>query len=193
MHTIAALNSSSEILKECNKVMQKSVETTKQEFSHVRTGRASSAIVEHVNVEYYGAHTPLKQLATISTPEPRLLVIQPWDLSCINDVERAILKSDLGLNPSNDGKIIRIPIPPLTEERRNELDKYIKKVSEEHRVSVRNIRREANERLKKLQKDHQITEDDSRKSIDEVQKLTDKHIKHIDELLKHKEQEIFEV
>jgi len=187
------LDSPSALLKECDKRMQKAVETTKKDFSQVRTGRASSAIVEHINVSYYGAHTPLKQLATISTPEPRLLVIQPWDISSLGDVEKAILASDLGLNPNNDGKIIRIPIPPLTEERRNELDKYIKKVSEEHRVSVRNARREANDVLKKLQKDHKITEDECHKTIDDVQKLTDKHIKHIDELLKHKETEIFEV
>ena len=187
------LDSPSAILKECDKQMQRAVETTKTEFSHLRTGRASSAIVEHINVNYYGAHTPLRQLATISTPEPRLLVIQPWDISCMGDVEKAILASDLGLNPNNDGKVIRIPIPPLTEERRAELDKFIKKVSEEHRISVRNARREAHEVLKKLQKDHKITEDEYHKTMDEVQKLTDKHIEHIDELLKRKEQEIFEV
>ncbi len=187
------LTKPSEILKECDRHMQRAVETTKNEFSRVRTGRASSAIVEHINVDYYGANTPLKQLATISTPEPRMIVIQPWDLSCIGNVEKAILSSDLGLNPSNDGKVIRIPIPSLTEERRNELDKFIKKVSEEHRISVRNSRRDANEVLKKLQKDHKITEDECHKTIDEVQKLTDKHIKHIEELLKHKEQEIYEV
>lgn len=182
-----------QVIKQCTQKMNLAVDTTKQEFSHVRTGRASSAIVEHVMVEYYGANTPLKQLATISSPEPRLLIIQPYDMSSLANIEKAILSADLGLNPSNDGKIIRIPIPALTEERRNELDKYIKKVAEEHRVSVRNIRREANEVIKKLEKEHTITEDDCRKTLEKVQKITDEHIKHIDDLLKHKEQEIYEV
>jgi len=182
-----------EVVKYCNHKMNLSVDTTKQEFSHVRTGRASSAIVEHVTVEYYGANTPLKQLATISSPEPRLLVIQPYDMTSLTNIEKAILTADLGLNPSNDGKIIRIPIPALTEERRNELDKFIKKVAEEHRVSVRNTRREANEAIKKLEKGHTITEDDCRKTLDKIQKITDDHTKHIDDLLKHKEQEIYEV
>jgi ribosome recycling factor len=186
-------NTLDQVIKQCSHKMDLAVDTTKQEFSHVRTGRASSAIVEHVMVEYYGAHTPLRQLATISTPEPRLLIIQPFDMSSLSNIEKAILSADLGLNPSNDGKIIRIPIPALTEERRNELDKYIKKVAEEHRVSVRNIRREANEMIKKLEKEHTVTEDDCRKNLDKVQKITDEHIKHIDDLLKHKEQEIYEV
>lgn len=188
-----ALSTVNEIVKECDKRMQKAVDTTKTDFAQVRTGRASSAIVEHIHVDYYGAHTPLKQLANITCPEPRLVVIQPWDQSSLQAIEKAIQTSDLGLNPANDGKIIRIPIPPLTEERRQELDKFIKKVSEEHRISVRNARREANEAVKKLQKEHKITEDDERKGADEIQKITDKHIKHIDDLLKHKEQEIFEV
>ncbi len=186
-------NTVAEVLKQTDSQMQKSVDTTKHDFSQVRTGRASSAIVEHINVEYYGAITPLKQLATISAPEPRMVVIQPFDISSIVNIEKAISSADLGLNPSNDGKIVRVPIPPLTEERRNDLDKYIKKVAEEHRISVRNNRREANEVIKKMQKDQKTTEDDARRGTDEVQKLTDKHIKHIDELLKHKEGEIYEV
>lgn len=188
-----SLNSVDAIKKETQNRMSKAVDTTKHEFSQVRTGRASSAIVEHIIVEYYGAHTPLKQLANITVPEARTVVIQPWDASALGSIEKAILASDLGLNPTNDGKIIRISIPALTEERRKELDKYVKKISEEHRVSVRNIRREANEAVKKLQKDSSITEDDAHKATDSIQKITDEHIKHIDELLKHKEQEIFEV
>lgn len=183
----------SEVLTECDKQMQKAVDTTKHEFSQVRTGRASTAIVEHIHVEYYGSSTPLKQLANISVPEPRTVVIQPWDTTGIGNIEKALLASDLGLNPNNDGKIIRISIPPLTEERRKELDKFIKKISEEHRISVRNIRRDANEVLKKMQKQSVVTEDDERKGLDDIQKLTDKHIKHIDELLKHKEKEIYEI
>ena len=187
------LSSIAEIIKYTDKQMNKSVETTKSDFSQVRTGRASSAIVEHINVDYYGAHTPLKQLANISVPEARLVVIQPYDVSAISSIEKAINTSDLGLNPNNDGKVIRIAIPPLTEERRNDLDKYIKRLAEEHRVSVRNIRRDANETIKKLQKEHLVTEDDAHRGNDEIQKITDKHIKHIDELLKHKETEIYEV
>ena len=186
-------NSVEEVTKYAAKKMNMAVDTTKHEFSQVRTGRASSAIVEHLHVEYYGAQTPLKQLATISAPEPRLIVIQPFDMTALGNIEKAILSSDLGLNPSNDGKIIRIPVPPLTEERRDELDKFIKKISEEHRVSVRNTRREANEAIKKLEKDHTITEDDCRKGLEKIQKITDEQIKHIDDLLKHKEQEIYEV
>lgn len=188
-----SLGSVSEIMKECKDRMQKAVETTKTDFSQVRTGRASSALVESIMVDYYGATTPLKQLANISVPEARTIVIQPWDVSALESVEKAIIASELGLNPNNDGKIIRINVPSLTEERRDELDKYIKKLAEEHRVSVRNIRREANEAAKKLQKDSTITEDDARKATDDIQKLTDESIKQIDELLKHKEKEIYEV
>lgn len=188
-----SLGSVDEVIKQCKNKMSLSVDTTKQDFSQVRTGRASSAIVDHIAVDYYGAHTPLKQLATVSTPEPRLLVIQPFDMTALANIEKAIRASDLGLNPGNDGKVIRIPIPALTEERRNELDKFIKKIAEEHRVSVRNVRREANEAVKKLEKAHTITEDDCKKAHDKIQKITDEHIKHIDELLKHKEVEIYEV
>ncbi len=188
-----SFSSSDDVVKYCKNKMDMSVDTTKQEFSSVRTGRASSAIIENVTVEYYGAHTPLKQLATISTPEARMLVVQPFDMTSIANIEKAILASDLGLNPGNDGKIIRVPVPALTEERRNELDKYIKKIAEEHRVSVRNVRREANDAVKKLEKAHTIAEDDCKKALEKIQKITDEHIKHIDDLLKHKEVEIFEV
>ncbi len=187
------LETVSDILKYCEKQMTKSVETTKSDFAQVRTGRASSAIVEHISVEYYGAHTPLKKLATISVPEPRLIVIQPYDVSAISNMEKAIASADMGLNPNNDGKVIRIQIPPLTEERRNDLDRYIKKIAEEHRISVRNVRREANDVVKRLQKEHLITEDDAHKAMEDIQKITDRHIKEIDELLNHKEAEIYEV
>ena len=188
-----SLDSVNAILKETKSRMGKAVETTKADFAQVRTGRASSAIVENVFVDYYGSSTPLKQLANITCPEPRTIVIQPWDMTALPAIEKGIQMSELGLNPNNDGKLIRITVPELTEERRRELDKYIKKLSEEHRVSVRNVRREANDALKKLQKDSTITEDESRKAVDEVQRVTDENIKHIDELLKHKEKEIFEV
>jgi ribosome recycling factor len=187
------LNTVGEIVRECEHRMVKAVETTKVEFSHIRTGRASTALVENISVECYGSHMPLKQMATISTPDPKLVAIQPWDVSILHNIEKAIQAAGTGLNPQNDGRIIRIAIPALTEERRGELDKLIKKISEEHRISVRNIRREANEGLKKLEKEHKVTEDDMRKGVEDIQKITDKQIKHIDELLKHKEKEIFEV
>jgi ribosome recycling factor len=190
---MSSFKSSDEVIKHFTKKMSLSVDTTKHDFSQVRTGRASTAMVEHIHVEYYGANTPLKQLATISTPEARMLVIQPFDLTSLSNIEKAIRASELGLNPSNDGKIIRVPVPALTQERRTELDKFIKKVAEEHRVSVRNTRREANEAIKKLEKEGIVTEDDCKKSLDKIQKATDEHIKQIDELLKHKEVEIYEV
>ena len=172
--------------------MEKSIDSLKNEFKKIRTGRASLSILDGIRVEYYGTPTPLNQMASLSIPESRLISIQPWDVSVIKDIEKAILKSDLGLTPSNDGKLIRISIPPLTEERRKELVKVIHKKGEEHRVAVRNIRRDSNELLKGLKKDGDISEDDAFKAQDQVQKITDKHIKLIDDVCKEKEKEILE-
>jgi ribosome recycling factor len=180
------------IYQETTQNMEKSIDSLKNEFKKIRTGRASLSILDGIRVEYYGTTTPLNQVASLSVPESRLITIQPWDVSVIKDIEKAILKSDLGLTPSSDGKIIRIAIPPLTEERRKELVKVIYKKSEEHRVAVRNIRRDSNELLKGLKKDSEISEDDAFRAQDQIQKITDKHIKLIDDVCKEKEKEILE-
>lgn len=180
------------IYQETTESMEKSIDSLKNEFKKVRTGRASLSILDGIRVGYYGTMTPLNQMASLSIPESRLITIQPWDISVIKDIEKAILKSDLGLTPSNDGKLIRISIPPLTEERRKELAKVVYKKSEEHRVAVRNIRRDSNELLKGLKKDGDISEDDAFRAQDQVQKITDKHIKLIDGVCKEKEKEILE-
>jgi ribosome recycling factor len=172
--------------------MQKAVEATRREFSAIRTGRATPALLERITVEYYGVPTPIPQLATISVPEPRLLVVQPWDKRIIKDVERAILKSDLGLVPSSDGTVIRIPIPPLTEERRKELVRVARKHAEDGRVAIRNIRREAKEMIENLEDEGEISEDEARRALEELQKLTDQHIQEIERHLSKKEQEILE-
>lgn len=180
------------IYQETKDNMSKSITALKNEFNKVRTGRASLTILDGIRVDYYGTLTPLNQMATLSVPESRLITIQPWDVSVIKEVEKAILKSDLGLTPSNDGKIIRISIPSLTEERRKELVKVINKISEDHKVAVRNIRRDSNELLKGLKKDGDISEDDAFNAQDQVQKITDEHIKLIDDVNKDKEKEILE-
>jgi len=180
------------IYQETRESMDKSIDALKNEFKRVRTGRASPSLLDGIRVEYYGTITPLNQMASLSVPESRLIIIQPWDVSVIKDIEKAILKSDLGLTPSNDGKLIRISIPPLTEEGRKQLVKVIYKKSEEHRIAVRNIRRDSNDLLKGLKKDGEISEDDAFKSQDQVQKITDKYIKLIDDVCKEKEKEILE-
>jgi ribosome recycling factor len=182
-----------ELRKKTNERMQQTVDTLKKDFSTIRTGRASLALLDGITVDYYGTSTPLNQVATLNTPDPKQIVIQPWDPKVINEIERAILKSDLGLTPTNDGKLIRISIPPLTEERRKELVKVVKKRAEDAKVAVRNIRRDTNETLKKLQKDKEISEDELKKSLEEVQKITDSFTKKVDETLGHKEKEIMEV
>ena len=179
-----------EIITEAGVKMDKTVEATLREFATVRTGRASTAIVDSIKVEYYGTVTPLKQLAAISTPDARLIMIQPWDKNSLADIEKAILKSDVGIAPTNDGKVIRLSVPPLTQERRAELDKVLKKVAEEGRISLRTSRHAAIENIRKLEHDKAITEDEKFKSQEEVQKLTDKHIKNIDTVLASKEKEI---
>jgi ribosome recycling factor len=173
--------------------MQKTVEDLGREMSSIRTGRASIGILEPVRVDYYGTPTPLNQVANLSVPEPSLITIQPWDVSQISSIEKAILMSDLGLNPSNDGKVIRLAIPALTEERRKELVKHLHNIVEQHRVATRNLRRDANEAIKKLVKDKLISEDAQRRAQDEIQKLTDETIKKLDEASKTKEHEILEI
>lgn len=181
------------VFTQLQKEMEESVNALRKELTKLRTGRASTALLEHIMVDYYGASTPLIQLATLSAPEPRLLVIQPFDRSAMAEIEKAILKSDLGLTPSNDGKIIRIPIPQLTEERRRELVKHVKKIAEEYRVSVRNHRRVAIEHLKEAEKKKEITADDSKHGHDRVQKATDDYIGRIDKIVKAKEDEVMAV
>ncbi len=173
--------------------MDRSVENTQQEFNTVRTGRASAALLDRVHVDYYGQPTPLKQLATINVPEPRMLTIQPFDPNSIRGIERALQESELGLTPSNDGKIIRLPIPQLTEERRKELVKVVRHLAEEGRVAVRNVRRDVMHHLKELVDKGDVGADEERRAEERVQKLTDEHIHSIDELLKRKEAEIMEV
>jgi ribosome recycling factor len=181
------------IFTQLQKEMDQSVGALRKDLAKIRTGRASTALLEHIVVDYYGATTPLNQLATLSAPEPRLLVVQPYDRSAMGNIEKAILKSDLGLTPNNDGKIIRVPIPQLTEERRKELVKHVKKIGEEFRVSVRNHRRVAVEQLKESEKKKEITADDSKHGHDRVQKITDEFIGRIDKIIKTKEEEIMEV
>jgi len=180
------------IYDETRESMGKSVIALKNELKRVRTGRASLSILDGIKVDYYGTLTPLNQMATLAVPESRLITIQPWDASVIKDIEKAILKSDLGLTPSSDGKIIRISIPALTEERRKELVKVVRKICEDYKVSIRNIRRDSNELLKSMKIDGEISEDDAFKSQDEVQKITDEQIKLVDECFKEKEKEILE-
>ncbi|MEH7353116.1 ribosome recycling factor [Neobacillus drentensis] len=173
--------------------MTKAIQSYTRELASIRAGRASASLLDRITVDYYGAATPVNQMAGITTPEARLLVIQPYDKSILSEIERAILKSDLGLNPTNDGQVIRIAIPQLTEERRKELVKVVKKESEEAKVALRNIRRDANDSLKKLEKNGEITEDALRGYSDDVQKLTDEFIQKIDQITKDKEKEILEV
>lgn len=181
------------IIHETEDKMKKTAEATQREFSTIRTGKASVSLLDNIKVEYYGAPTPLNHLATIATPEPRLLVIQPWDGNMISEIEKAILKSELGITPNNDGKLIRLSIPQLTKERREELTKTVKKIAEEGRISLRTARHSANEHIKKLEKDKIISEDDSFKATEETQKLIEKYTKKIDEVLLAKEKEIAEV
>lgn len=182
-----------DVIRDADQHMDKTVSALNHEFSTVRTGRASGSLLEKITVEYYGVSTPLMQIASISVPEPQMLVITPYDRTAMGAIEKAIQASDLGLNPSNDGQVIRLPFPPLTEERRKELVKLCKHYAEEARVAARNIRRDANDTLKKMEKDSDISQDDLRRGEAEIQKITDGHISQIEEALKHKEEEIMEV
>jgi ribosome recycling factor len=182
-----------EILADAEERMKKAVTATKNEFTTIRTGRASIALFDRIMVDYYGTKTPLKQIASISTPESQLAIIQPWDKNALEGIEKAIRQSDLGLNPMNDGNIIRVPFPPLSEERRHELVKVVRKMAEEGRIAIRNIRHRARDDIKELEKEKEISEDEREKAEKKVQELTDKYIKEIDELLSYKEKEILEV
>jgi ribosome recycling factor len=173
--------------------MDKTIESLQEEFKKIRSGRANAGLVEGLVVDYYGSKTPMKQLASISVPEPRLIVIQPWDKGALPEIEKAFHTSDLGLNPNNDGKVIRISIPALTEERRKELVKVAKGKAEDARVAVRNIRRDGNEEVKTAEKEGHVSEDDSKKTLDEIQKITDEYIENINKLLDAKDAEIMEV
>ncbi|MDY6824265.1 MAG: ribosome recycling factor [Thermodesulfobacteriota bacterium] len=181
------------VYEETEEKMGKTLSTFQNELKRIRTGRASLSLLDGVTVDYYGTPTPLNQLASLSVPESRLIVIQPWDTSSIKAVEKAILQSNIGLTPSNDGKIIRLSIPPLTEERRKEIAKQAQQTAEDYRVAVRNIRRDANETLKKMKKDSDISEDDAFAAKDRIQELTDTYISHIDAAYKEKEKEILEI
>lgn len=182
-----------ELFKDIDHRMQMSVEHVKHELSGLRSSRASVTLVEHIKVDYYGNPTPLNQVANMSVPEPRLIVIQPWEKSLTAEIEKAIMAADLGLNPQNDGVMIRIPIPPLTDERRKELIRHVHQLAEEGRVGVRNVRRDANDQIKKAEKDHELSEDNAKRAIDNVQEMTDKYVKMIDEASDAKEKDIMEV
>ena len=181
-----------ETYNQLKKKMDSSLDVFRKNLGGIRTGRASASILDGISVDYYGTPTPLKQVATISIPESRLIAVQPWDVSILKAIEKAILASDLGLTPNNDGKIIRLPIPSLTQERRKELVKIVKRVAEDAKIAVRNIRREGNEQLKKAEKAKNVTEDECRKGIDQIQKITDDCIKNVDEISGKKEKEVLE-
>lgn len=181
------------VVKEAEMRMTKSVEATREELTKIHTGKASPSLLDPVRVQAYGGTMPLNQIASISTPDPRLITIQPWDKNLVGEIEKAILSANLGFNPSNDGNIIRVPIPALNEERRQEYVKICRKIAEDGRIAIRNIRRDANDHLKKLEKDHELSEDMSHTYLETVQKETDSHVTQIDEILKHKEAELMEV
>ncbi len=185
--------SASNVTNETKPKMEAVVEDFKRKLANVRTGRATVGLLDSVMVDYYGTPTPLNQMASVAVPEPQLLTVQPWDISQVNAVEKAIIAANLGMNPSNDGKIIRLPVPALNEERRKQLAKQVHEIAEEHRIAVRNIRHSSNDALKKMLKDKTVSEDEERGGLDEVQKLTNTYIGKIDELAKHKEQDIMNV
>ncbi|MDM7921665.1 MAG: ribosome recycling factor [Pyrinomonadaceae bacterium] len=181
------------VIKETSPKMNSVVEDFKRKLSNVRTGRATVGLLDSVHVDYYGTSTPLNQMASVAVPEPQLITVQPWDISQLGAVEKAIIAANLGLNPSNDGKVIRLPVPPLNEERRKQLAKQVYEIAEEHRVAIRNVRHASNDTLKKMLKDKLVSEDDERYGLDEVQKLTNSFIAKVDELAKNKEHEIMSV
>lgn len=185
--------SEKDVIKETRPRMEGVVEDFRRKLATVRTGRAAVSLLDSVMVDYYGTPTPINQMASVHVPEPQLITVQPWDQTQITAIEKAIRTADLGLNPSNDGKIVRVPIPPLTEERRKQLAKQVHEYAEDHRTAVRNVRRDANERLKKMLKDKEISEDNERDGLEEVQKLTNTYTGKIDELAKNKEQELMSV
>src|SRR5688572_19386642 len=185
--------SAQDVIKETGPKMDAVIEDFKRKLANVRTGRASVGLLDAVHVDYYGTSTPLTQMASVAVPEPQLITVQPWDISQLGSVEKAIIAANLGLNPSNDGKIIRLPVPPLNEERRRQLAKQVNEIAEDHRVAIRNVRHASNDVLKKMLKDKEISEDDERGGLEKVQKLTNDFIGKIDELSKNKENEIMSV
>lgn len=185
--------SEKEVIKETRPRMDAAVEDLRRKLATIRTGRAAVSLLDSVMVEYYGTLTPLNQMASVHAPEAQMLTVQPWDQTQLGAIEKAIRAADLGLNPTNDGKMVRVPIPPLTQERRKQLAKQVHEIAEEHRTAIRNIRRDANERLKKMLKDKTISEDSERDALDEIQKLTNTYISRVDDLAKTKEQEILSV
>ncbi|HUO83814.1 MAG TPA: ribosome recycling factor [Thermoanaerobaculia bacterium] len=182
-----------DVMKDLERRMHGAVEVLHDEFKHLRTGRASTSMLDGVTVSYYGTDTPLNQVASLNVPEPSLIVIQPWDASVVGAIEKAIRNADLGLNPSNDGKLVRVPIPPLTEERRKEITKKAHAVAEEARTAIRQVRRDGNDKIKKMEKEHEISQDEEKRAHEEVQKLTDRFIEEVNTTLEHKEKEIMEV
>ena len=185
--------SEKDVIKETRPRMEGAVDDLRKKLATIRTGRAAVSLLDNVSVEYYGTPTPLSQMASVHAPEPNMLTVQPWDQTQLGAIEKAIRAADLGLNPSNDGKLVRVPVPPLTEERRRQLAKQVHEVAEEHRTAIRNVRRDANDRLKRMLKDKQISEDAERDALAEVQKLTDGYIKKVDELADGKEKELLSV
>ena len=181
------------VIAHCEEKMLKTIESLKKDFTNIRTGKANPAILNSVMVSYYGVPTPVSQVGSVSVPDPQSIVVKPWDKSILKDIEKAIQQANLGLNPSNDGEVVRIPIPPLNEQTRKDLAKQAKKVAEDNKVAVRNVRRDGMEQLKKLEKDGLITEDELKRYNDQVQKLTDKYIANIDTLAKEKEQDIMSI
>jgi ribosome recycling factor len=182
-----------DVIKETKPRMEAAIDDARRKLATVRTGRAAVSLLDTVMVDYYGTPTPLNQMASVHAPEPQMLTVQPWDVTQVGNVEKAVRAADLGLNPSNDGKLVRIPIPPLTEERRKQLAKQVHEIAEEHRTAIRNIRRDENDKLKKMLKDKSISEDAERGGLEEVQKLTDTYISKIDDLSKTKEHELMSV
>jgi ribosome recycling factor len=182
-----------DVIKNMSAHMDKTIDALRKEYQKVRTGRASTSLLDEIRVDYYGTLTPINQLATLSVPEPRTITLQPWEAKVIPVIEKAILNANLGLTPSNDGRVIRLNLPPLTEERRKDIVKQLKKMAEDAKVAARNIRRDSNDELKKLEKDKKITEDDLKRAEKEVQDVTNAHVAKIDEILAHKEKEVLEV
>lgn len=182
-----------EVLSACESAMNNSIEHLHRELAGIRTGKANPALLDSIKIDYFGQQVPLKQVASVAAPDARLITVQPWDRNVIGDIEKAILASELGLNPQNDGTLIRLPIPQLTEERRKDLVKVVKRLGEESKVSVRNARRDGNERLKKMEKSHDISEDQMHTTQDDIQKMTDKFIKQVEEIIQVKEKEIMEI
>lgn len=182
-----------DVIKETKPKMESVIEDFQRKLANVRTGRATVGLLDSVHVDYYGTSTPLQQMASVAVPEPQLITVQPWDISQLGAVEKAIIAANLGLNPSNDGKMIRLPVPPLNEERRKQLAKQVGEIAEDHRIAIRNVRHASNDSLKKMLKDKVVSEDEERSGLDDVQKLTDAHIAKIDELAKNKEQEVMSV